>query len=96
MVERSRFLETQWRSRMSDWLASVGTVIPRDAFLESNRSQAEFWMRVFVHMGFRPSNKSIRNFMGMLDKGHEGKCNLNGEWVAEISADSIRVMKLVK
>jgi tRNA(Ile)-lysidine synthetase-like protein len=75
MVERSRFLEEQWSLGVSEWLRGiVGNVVQRDAFLESNRCQAEFWVRVFRHTGFRPSNKSIRNFMDMLEKGHEGRC----------------------
>ncbi len=94
MVERSRFLEEQWTMGVSEWLRGiVGNVVPRDAFLERNRGQPEFWVRVFRHMGFRPSNKSIRNFMEMLERGHEGRCGLNREWVALIAADSIAIKK---
>lgn len=92
MVERSRFLEAQWSLRLQDWLRTVGKELPRDAFLESNRGQPEFWNRVFTTRGFRASNKSIRNFMDMLDRGHVGKCNLTGAWVAKISAESIVFM----
>jgi tRNA(Ile)-lysidine synthase TilS/MesJ len=94
MVERSRFLEAQWSLGLSKWLSEIGTVLPRDAFLESNRGQAEFWVRVFMHVGFRPSNKSIRNFMAMLDTGCS-RVNLNGEWIARISADSIVLSRLM-
>ena len=75
MVERSRFLESQWSLGLLEWLGGiVGNVVVRDAFLERNRGQPEFWVRVFRHLGVRPSNKSIRNFMEMLDRGCEGRC----------------------
>ena len=95
MVARSRFLEAQWEQSFQRWCGelrrdvggaglsdsvSAGVELPKDAFLLSNWQELHFWVRLFQFLEWpRPSNKSLRNCMDMLQMRVEGKCNLSGE-----------------
>ncbi len=88
-VERTRFLEDQWSKSMDRWCsqnckAAEGMIrIPKDSFWESNYKESQFWVRLFQTVGWsRPSNKSFANFMDMLERRSEGRCNLSGSMIA--------------
>jgi tRNA(Ile)-lysidine synthase TilS/MesJ len=97
VVERTRFLEAQWSQAFDQWCRKLevdaGQVaLPRDAFLESNRGEVQFWVRLFQWLGWpRPSNKSLGNFIDMLGR-REGRCNLNGVVYATISNIDIQLL----
>jgi tRNA(Ile)-lysidine synthase TilS/MesJ len=100
VVERTQFLEAQWSQAFDRWCRELvakqvvagQVVLPRDAFLESNRGEVQFWVRLFQWLGWpRPSNKSLGNFMDMLDR-REGRCNLSGTMYATISNTNVQII----
>jgi tRNA(Ile)-lysidine synthetase-like protein len=82
VVARTRFLESQWEQAFERWIVGIpqGDCIelPRDEFLESNKGEAQFWVRLYQRIGWpRPSNKSLRNCMEMLNRRVEGVCTVS-------------------
>ncbi len=98
-VERTRFLESQWAQNMERWCRELQHTadslrIPRDAFLTSNSSDRTFWVRLFQTTGLpRPSNKSLSNFMDMLGRREEGRCNVSGLLTAYWTTDTLTIKK---
>ncbi len=68
--------------------------IPKDSFWESNQKGLQFWVRLFQNIGVsRPSNKSLANFIDMLERRKTGQCNLSGSIVATWTVEDIYIMK---
>ncbi len=101
MVARSRFLEAQWEQSFRRWCGELrrdvgcdgsdgGVELPKDAFLLSNWQELHFWVRIFQFLGWpRPSNKSLRNCMDMLQRRTEGKCNLGSNMQLRIGTTTL-------
>jgi tRNA(Ile)-lysidine synthase TilS/MesJ len=98
-VERTQFLEDQWSKNMDRWCRELQCSekviqIPKDSFWESNQKGVQFWVRLFQNIGVsRPSNKSLANFIDMLERRQTGQCNLSGSIVATWTDEQICIMK---
>ncbi len=98
-VDRTRFLEDQWSKSMERWCRGLRYTsdlleIPMDEFLQSNKGEMQFWIRIFQTTEWpRPSNKSLHNFMDMLGRRSEGRCNLNGSLVAQWNGSILCIKK---
>jgi tRNA(Ile)-lysidine synthetase-like protein len=83
-VKHAQFLQTQWTQSFATWMGGIvrekNTVqIPRDAFFVSNASSLAFWVQIWQSLNLpRPSNKSLQNFMGILQRGNAAQCILSG------------------
>lgn len=100
VVERTRFLEAQWDSAFCRWCEELHkeerlVTIPRDEFLNTNKAEIQFWVRIFQYIEWpRPSNKSLKNFMEMIDRRMDGMCTLSGDLRARFTKDSLSMEKV--
>ncbi len=103
VVERTRFLEAQWEQAFERWVvgcagcagcADYVAKLPRDEFLESNKGEFQFWVRFYQRLGIpRPSNKSIRNCMEMLERRCEGICTLSQDIHMQIGKEALVLIR---
>lgn len=108
-VEYTNFLSKNWHNTFEEWIQPYihskethrtnevySIVIDKDEFFTLNVSQMTFWIQLWFSLDLptRPSNKSFRNVMHIIENNQYVLCNLNKHFTVHNKVDSIHIMKV--